>query len=156
MFNHEPANYECPFCTFLNGGGDKYTQQEDVVFKNDYTTIVIAPRWWTKNSGSVLVVPNRHSENIYDIPDEYISEVYKTVKKISIAIKAAYKCDGTSTRQHNEPAGGQDVWHFHGQVLPRYAGDNLYKNTDQNRFVDAETRAPFADKLREYFTQSQG
>ena len=148
---HEPKDYACPFCTFLNGHGDKYTQQDDIVYKNEFTTIVVAPRWWVNNPGSVLVVPNRHFENIYDITEVYIEEVYKTVKKVATAMRELYDCNGTSTRQHNEPAGGQDVWHFHVQVLPRHKGDELYENNGNNRFVGADERKPYAEKLRTYF-----
>lgn len=150
---HEPSHYNCPFCAFVQGGGDAYTQQPDIVYKNQHTTAVIAPRWWSKNAGSVLVVPNKHFENIYDISDEYLTEVYKTVKLLSVAMRELYHCDGTSTRQHNEPAGGQDVWHFHVQVLPRYTGDELYLNNNQRAFVDAEARAPYAQKLRAYLAK---
>jgi histidine triad (HIT) family protein len=149
--SHAPQDYSCPFCAFIAGGGDRYTQQQDIVFRNEYTTVVVAPRWWVNNPGSLLVVPNKHFENIYDIPEEDIAEVYKTAKKMAIAIRESYGCDGTSMRQHNEPAGGQDAWHFHVQVLPRYDGDNLYVNNENNTFVDADARAQFVQKLRPYF-----
>jgi len=41
-------------------------------------------------------------------------------------MKQAWKCDGVSTRQHNEPAGNQDVWHYHMHVFPRWDNDDLY------------------------------
>lgn len=44
----------------------------------------------------------------------------------ALALKAALSCDGISTRQQNEPAGDQDVWHYHVHVFPRYADDGLY------------------------------
>lgn len=71
------------------------------------------------------------------------------------AIRETYKCDGTSTRQHNEPAGGQDVWHFHVQVLPRYIDDELYKNNNNIKFVDADARAHYAQTLREHFEKTE-
>lgn len=148
--SHTPQDYNCPFCAFIAGGGDAYTQQEDIVFRNEFTTVVVAPRWWVNNAGSLLVVPNVHFENIYDISEEAISEVYKTAKKMAVAMRETYECDGTSMRQHNEPAGGQDAWHFHVQVLPRYIDDELYKNNDNNKFVDADVRAPYVKKLRTY------
>lgn len=43
-------------------------------------------------------------------------------------MKQAFGCDGVSTRQHNEPAGDQDVWHFHLHVFPRWTGDDLYRS----------------------------
>ena len=61
-------------------------------------------------------------------------------------MKAAYNCDGVSTRQHNEPAGNQDVWHYHLHVFPRYAGDNLYST--QRALMPIEERARYTQALR--------
>lgn len=94
------------------------------------------------NPGAVLVIPKKHYENIYDIPDELLAEVYKVVKRIAIAVRSAYDCEGTSTRQHNEPSGNQDVWHLHVHVFPRYKDDNLYMNHKNTKFVDVATRLP--------------
>ena len=153
-FSHEPEGYACPFCGFLAGKPDKYKSADDIVYRNEFTTAFVAPKWWINNKGHVLVVPNKHYENIYSIPDDELAEVYKTVKKIAIAIRSTYDCDGTSTRQHNEPAGNQDVWHFHAHVYPRYTGDNLYQNHTQAAFVDAALRTPYAEKLRAYFANN--
>jgi diadenosine tetraphosphate (Ap4A) HIT family hydrolase len=54
--------------------------------------------------------------------------------------------DGTSTRQHNEPAGNQDVWHYHEHVFPRYDGDELYRR--QRARVDTVRRADQAARVR--------
>jgi len=54
-------------------------------------------------------------------------------------------------RQHNEPAGNQDAWHYHVHVFPRFAGDDLYHTRPYPRFVDPERRRPYAVRLREYF-----
>ena len=62
-------------------------------------------------------------------------------------MKEAYSCDGISTRQHNEPAGNQDVWHYHLYVFPRYAGDGLY-SAERLRYNDEE-REHYANLLRE-------
>jgi len=75
--------------------------------------------------------------------------VYESAQRLARALKSEYGCDGTSTRQHNEPGGGQDVWHFHVHVFPRYAGDRLYANHEQTRWTTAEERAPYARRLRE-------
>jgi hypothetical protein len=40
-------------------------------------------------------------------------------------MRDAFGCEGISTRQHNGPAGNQDVWHFHLHVFPRYPNDGL-------------------------------
>jgi len=153
MYTHAPKDYECPFCNFLKGNETDFNQKQDIVYQNHYVTAFIAPKWWVNNPGHVLVIPNKHFENIYDITDEYLSEVYKVVKKVATAIRGSYGCDGTSTRQHNEPAGNQDVWHFHVHVYPRYNDDNLYLNHGKKMFVEAEKRLPYAEKLRTYLAK---
>jgi hypothetical protein len=45
-------------------------------------------------------------------------------------------------RQHNEPAGNQEVWHYHLHVFPRYARDDLYGSL--YRETTLEERLPYA------------
>ncbi len=153
MYNHQPPDYQCPFCKIAQGGEDNHTNQNDIVYRNESVTAFISPKWWAENPGHVIVIPNTHFENIYDTPDDALSEIYRIVKQIALAMKQEYKCDGVSTRQHNEPSGNQDVWHFHAHVFPRYPNDHLYLNHEKTEFVDAVSRLKFADMLRGYFAK---
>jgi len=65
-----------------------------------------------------------------------------------------YACDGVSTRQHNEPDGGQDVWHYHLHVFPRYTGDDLYRSPADKEFLPPEKRMQYAQRLRDYFGEN--
>lgn len=148
MFTHEPKNYVCPFCALLRGEDD-LKSEKDIVYQDDFVTAFISPKWWANNPGHVLVVPNLHTENIYSISDELLSKVYAVAKKIACAIRENYdNCTGTSMRQHNEPDGNQDVWHFHVHVFPRHEDDNLYLNHENKSFVSKEARLPYAEILR--------
>lgn len=84
------------------------------------------PKWWPNNPGAVLVIPNDHYENVYDMPPSLGAPLQIAVRDAALAMKSAYGCPGVSTRQHNEPAGNQDVWHLHVHVFPRWEGDDLY------------------------------
>jgi histidine triad (HIT) family protein len=145
VISHQPAGYACPFCELVAGGGD----QDSIVRRTGEATAFISRRWWPRNHGHVLVVPDAHHENLYDLPARYGHAVHDLVKEIAIAIRDAYGCDGTSTRQHNEPAGNQDVWHYHQHVFPRYAGDDLYWTRPYPDFVEPERRHHYARLLRE-------
>lgn len=74
----------------------------------------------------MIVVPAEHHENLYTIGDALGADLFGAARRAALALKAAYGCPGTSTRQHNEPAGDQEVWHFHWHVFPRWPGDRLY------------------------------
>jgi histidine triad (HIT) family protein len=145
---HEPPRYRCPFCRLLQGEESEHNRVDDVVWRDEQTTAFVSPKWWPENAGHVIVVPNRHVENLYAIDDELLGAVYATAKRIAVAMKAAYDCEGTSTRQHNEPGGNQDVWHLHVHVFPRADGDGLYARDLEARWVDAAERAPYAARLR--------
>ena len=146
------AGYECPFCQIVAGDdlADAYTKQTDVVLRSEVVTAFISLKWWPANPGHVIVVPNVHCENVYDISDGLLGAVQVAGKRLAVAIKATYACDGTSFRQHNEAAGGQDVWHYHLHVFPRYTGDNLYLRTLERRITSPAERLPYAEKLRQY------
>ncbi len=151
MISHQPQDYICPFCDWLAGNETEYKQNADIIYQTDDITAFVAPKWWVNNPGHVIVIPNRHDENLYTISEKSLHDVYDGVKKVAIAIRATYECTGTSTRQHNEPDGNQDVWHFHVHVYPRYKNDELYKNHDNKRFVTPEARREYVVKLRSYF-----
>ncbi|HWO64882.1 MAG TPA: HIT domain-containing protein [Umezawaea sp.] len=149
MFNHEPDGYECPFCFLLGGGDTAVDDQRDVVLRTDLATAVMASNWRPGNEAHVLVVPNAHHENLYDLPAEYGHAVHDVVREVAIAMRVAYAgCAGVSTRQHNEPAGTQHVWHHHVHVFPRYEGDDFYRETPEHRFAPLEERLPRVESLR--------
>lgn len=150
VFRHEPPDYACPFCHLIGGGSTSINDQRDIVARTDSAAAFISPRWWPNNHGHVLVVPGEHHENLYELPARSGYAVQDLVQRVAVAMRDSYRCDGISTRQHNEPAGGQDVWHFHVHVFPRYENDELYGTRPYPDFVPASDRRPFAHKLREY------
>jgi histidine triad (HIT) family protein len=132
----------------VRGVETNHNRLDDVVWRDEHTTAFISPKWWASNHGHVLVVPNVHVENLNAIDDDLLGAVYATARRVAVALKTAYACDGTSTRQHNEPAGNQDVWHLHVHVFPRYDGDQLYERHDEQHWAPPEERAQYAAKLR--------
>lgn len=154
MYSHEPGNYVCPLCQIARGKETEKGSQEDaVIFRDEFITVFIAGKWWRSNPGHVIIIPNKHIENLYDMPEEIGHKIFDFSKKVAIALKETYGCDGVSTRQHNEPAGNQDVWHYHLHVFPRYEGDNLYLNYKDAYWPSAEEKKLYADKLRKYLSQ---
>lgn len=153
MYNHEPKDYKCPLCLIVNGEDNPgiFAKVADIFYKDDFITAFIGGKFWPNNKGGVIIIPNKHTENLYDIDEETGHKVFDFSKVLAIALKEVYKCDGVSTRQHNEPAGNQDVWHYHVHVTPRYENDRLYQNQDNKYWSTPEERKPYAEKLKRYF-----
>ncbi|MGC5772689.1 HIT family protein [Paenibacillus pabuli] len=129
-FSHKPEGYECPFCRVwgieLPNQG---TKQRDIIYQNEKVT-----------------------ENIFELPTDYAVEIHRAAQLTAFAMKSTYGCEGISTRQHNEPAGNQDVWHYHLHVFPRYVSDQLYLSKGSQS--DPDERSFHADKLRSWIKEN--
>jgi len=155
MHNHAPAEYVCPFCLLIQSkeGSESQLKPTDIVFQTADVTAFMATRKYPNNQGHVLIVPNQHFENIYDLPLALSSKIHALSRDIAIAMKAEYQCDGIMLRQHNEPAGDQNIWHYHLHVIPRFHNDD-FRNAEKGPF-EADERAKYAQKLRNWFSRSE-
>lgn len=72
------------------------------------------------SEGHTLVVPKKHYENIYEIPDEEVAYLFKIVRKVACAVKKSMKAEGIGIFQNNGKAAGQVVFHLHVHIIPRH------------------------------------
>ncbi|MFX0043517.1 MAG: HIT family protein [Candidatus Hodarchaeota archaeon] len=69
--------------------------------------------------GHTIVIPKNHYTNLEDIPEEILSELFKSVKQIATVIHNKLKIDGYNILQNNYKAAGQDINHIHVHIIPR-------------------------------------
>ena len=113
---------DCVFCRIAMG-----RLSDPIVFRTDQL-LVFCPHAPIQR-GHSLIVPQRHIPNLYELPDELAGPILQMAACVARALKQAFAADGISLRQHNDPAGGQEVFHFHLHVIPRYMGDAERMNT---------------------------
>lgn len=70
-----------------------------------------------------LIVPKRHVRDIYALSDDLGAAIMREAIRLARAVKAGLRCDGVYLAQANEPAAGQDVFHFHLHIYPSWHGD---------------------------------
>ncbi|MBP9670632.1 HIT family protein [Candidatus Woesebacteria bacterium] len=150
MHNHVSSDYICPICLGVAGveSEDTLMRLTDIVYIDEFVTAFINSFWIKNNPGHVIVVPNDHYENLYDLPTDLGAHIFRVAKKVAIAMKEAYRCDGITTLQNNEPAGGQHAFHYHHHIFPRYENDDLHENMSNKQLADPTIRKEYADKLR--------
>ena len=78
------------------------------------------------NEGHTLVIPRKHYENIYEISDEEVANLFKIVKKLAYGISKSEKAEGMSIVQNNGEAARQVVFHLHVHIIPRYFGQDSH------------------------------
>ncbi|MFA6072434.1 MAG: HIT family protein [Janthinobacterium sp.] len=156
MFSHLPPHYTCPICLGVQGIENEHTflKQADLVYKNEHVSAFINSFWVGNNKGHVILVPNQHFENIYDLPDDIGCRIFEAARKVSLGLKAAYQCDGITLRQNNEPASDQHAFHYHLHIFPRYDGDDFnVKMTEKSQLSDPVERLKYSQKLKDYFKE---
>ncbi|MCW5758714.1 MAG: HIT family protein, partial [Phenylobacterium sp.] len=75
-----------------------------------------------RGEGHVLVIPKKPVRNVLDVDEETHAAVYRTVRKLAPVAVKAFRADGVTIQQYNEPAGGQVVFHLHVHIIPRWEG----------------------------------
>ena len=100
------------------------------------------------NLGHSLVIPKDHFVDIFDIPEKELAEVHEAAKKLSSAIKNATNSDGLSIIQQNGKAAGQDIFHFHVHIVPRFLGQKL-KSFSELAEIDRPILDELAQKIRQ-------
>ena len=99
------------------------------------------------NPGHVLVALKAHRENVYALDDAQAAAVFRTVARVSRAVRAAFSPAGMSLYQANGKPAGQTVLHFHVHVLPRHDGDGM-ELTWPVKNPPRETLQDYAEKIK--------
>ena len=104
-----------PFAKILRGEFPSYK-----VYENEHVLafLDIMPR----SPGHTLIIPKAPARNILDISPDDFAHVARGAHRIARAAMTAFKADGITLQQFNEPAGGQVVFHLHMHVMPRHNG----------------------------------
>ena len=78
------------------------------------------------NAGHVLVVPNDHAASLADLPELTGAQMFRTARQVVAALyESGLECEGVNLFLADGEAAGQDVFHVHLHVFPRYAGDGF-------------------------------
>ena len=123
--------------------------QTDIFYKDDLVTGFINAFSLGGVAGNALIIPNKHFEHIYELPAEYGHRVFEVLQKTALAMRQAYQCNGITTMQCNEPAGGQHAFHYHHHVMQRYTDDDFMNKLAAKAILSKEEKAVFAARLKE-------
>ena len=116
-----------------------------IVYEDEQVTAFLSNH--PVNVGHTLVVPKKHYENIYEIPEEEAAYLFKIVKRVASAVKAATGIEGLRIVQNNGVDAGQIVFHLHVHIIPmKPSGTFLH----EHEFRAAEMLDKDAEKISQY------
>ena len=108
----------CVFCRIVLGD-----VHQEIVYEDGRVVAFLCepPATW----GHVLVVPRAHRRDIWDIePDEAVAAMSAALR-IAGVVREELGAVGVNLRQNSGAKAGQDVFHFHLHVVPRYEDDSV-------------------------------
>ena len=110
---------DCIFCKIIAGELPSSKVYED---ENFFVFMDIQP----VNKGHILIIPKKHTELISEMDPENIGKMMILGEKISTAVrKSKLKCEGINFLLADGEAAGQEVFHVHLHIIPRFKEDGF-------------------------------
>ncbi len=76
--------------------------------------------------GHALVVPRIHAASLAELEPELGAHLFRVAMHVSAALRlSALRADGVNLFLADGAAAGQDIFHVHVHVIPRFPGDGL-------------------------------
>lgn len=95
----------------------------DIIYEDEHTLafLDIAPN----TPGHSLVIPKKPFRNIFDVDEDSLAHVMRTVHKLAPVIRDAVGAEGVNIISNNEAAAWQVVFHMHIHIIPRFDKEEL-------------------------------
>jgi len=77
------------------------------------------------STGHTLIIPKKHYENIYDVPERELERVIVVAKKLARAYREVLSAEDANILHASGEVAQQSVFHFHIYLVPRYSNDGL-------------------------------
>jgi histidine triad (HIT) family protein len=108
----------CPFCEIAAGRTDQET-----LYADDQLVAFLCepPATW----GHTLIAPRAHKRDIWAIEPAEAAAAMKLACRLAEAMRDELGAVGVNLRQNSGCRAGQDVFHFHMHVVPRYEDDTV-------------------------------
>jgi len=128
----------CVFCDIVVGSAEASIAHEDerLLAFCDLNPV---------NPGHLLVIPKVHGAGLADLEESDGQLMFTVAQRLAAAIRrSGVRCEGVNLFLADGEAAGQEVFHVHLHVFPRYRGDRFRLSSGQRR----ATRTALDDMAR--------
>lgn len=108
----------CIFCQIVSKESPSWT-----VYQDELVTAFFD--YFPASEGHLLIIPNEHYANIFEIPEDTLAHLVKISKKLALAYKKTLGVEHLNILQNNGKFSGQEVFHYHMHLIPRAENDNV-------------------------------
>ena len=113
------TNLPCVFCDIIRGQSPAsmvYADDQAIAFMDIQPVL----------AGHLLVIPRAHAASLADLDPDVGAYLFQVGMKLAAAMRrSTLRCEGINFFLADGVAAGQDVFHVHLHVLPRFQGDGF-------------------------------
>ena len=106
----------CPFCQLDSVRGQIILENEHCLFLQTPQEVLI---------GSGIIIPRAHRETVFDLTEEEWASTFALLKQAKALLDVRYAPSGYNIGWNNGRVAGQEIFHVHLHVIPRYADEPL-------------------------------
>ncbi len=118
----------------------------DIIYEDD--TVVAFLDIKPVHAGHALVVPKTPFTDIFTSDPKTLSHMMEVATTIGRRLKERLGADGVNLVMNNGAAAGQEVFHAHLHIIPRYEGDHAFTPPTHDPVTPEDITAT-AEKLRD-------
>ena len=109
----------CVFCEILNG-----SQPCSLVYQDQVCTAFMDIQ--PVNPGHLLVIPNHHASDLSELDEAIGAHLFQVAQCLAAALrKNPVLCEGINLFLADGAVAGQEIFHVHIHVIPRFRGDGF-------------------------------
>jgi histidine triad (HIT) family protein len=134
----------CIFCSIIDG-----TASAAIVYEDDRAVAFLD--LFPVHAGHTLVVPRQHVEDLVASPPDIAGHLMKVAQRLAPRIVRVVDAAGFNVWTANGKAAGQEVFHCHLHILPRFENDTFGLRFPKSYPQEAERGEldSLADRIRE-------
>ena len=108
----------CPYCPVRE-------PEQKVILKNDLVLFLQDERFQGALKHSGVIIPIQHRETVFDLSDAEIAATFQLLSRIKKWMDDRFSPDGYNIGWNCGLVGGQEVFHAHMHVVPRFRQEPL-------------------------------
>ena len=135
-------NEFCIFCEIVAGRADA-----SAVYEDDGALAFLD--LFPINPGHTLVIPKAHAANLAELDGADGERVFAVARRVARALReCGVRCEGVNLFLADGEIAGQEVFHVHMHVIPRYKGDGFGLRIASKDMAEREALNEIAERLR--------
>lgn len=94
--------------------------EQSILFRNDLVVFLEDERFQGALKHSGVIIPVAHRETVFDLTEEEIVATFRLLRTVKKWMDGEFHPDGYNIGWNCGATGGQDLFHAHMHVIPRF------------------------------------